>query len=207
MLAPCVEESQGTIGPQACVANTDSRRHPNARTFLSRAEIKRRLRQVLAVEGARDAHRACKPPGAVESRSGAEAEGRFARPHQHGMTVTGTTARHVEAIVHSIDEKNVRVPFLSQKRPRAFRQSRTRVASEIARASVGLRLDDARHERRVSASEFMNDEAPDERPRNGRSVSSKPRPWQSLGPPLLGRQKLRRLGRLDINLETHRFTG
>lgn len=96
------------------------------------------------------------------------------------MTLPFTQARHIEAIVHPVDEKDVRPSGPAQQRSRSLRQSGPRMASEVAGTSIGLRLDDARDERRGAGTDLAHEIAPDERARHDEGVALKPRPRQGL---------------------------
>ena len=91
----------------------------------------------MTVERARDPHPPREAPGTVEARSvlaSFEAEQRFARPYEHRMASPFAGASHIETVVHSVNEKHIRVALLTQEYPRALGQAGTSVTREVARA-------------------------------------------------------------------------
>src|SRR5207248_3151178 len=91
----------------------------------------------------RDAERAREPAEAVGANPFVDADDGLARAHEHRVPLPFAEADDVEAVVHAVDQIDVRVPRRSIERLRALRDPDARVAREILRAAVRLGLDDA----------------------------------------------------------------
>jgi hypothetical protein len=84
-----------------------------------------------------------------------------------------TKAGHVEALVHSVDEKDVGVALLPEQRPRTTGQTDPGVAREVAAPAVRFRFHDARDAQAFW--ELVNDVTPEKCPCDDEGVASVPR--------------------------------
>ncbi len=168
-----VQKTPRAIGPLPRIGDAHTRSDAYAGTGFSRAYVERRLGDVLPVERRRNLHRACKAGWTIEPETGVEASSRLTGANEHGVTASFSKAGHVETVVHSVDEKYVRVTFLTEKRPRAPRQANAGVAGKVLRAPIGFRFDDAR-QKRSSAGQLPHEKAAQKRTSYDERVASVP---------------------------------
>lgn len=93
---------------------------------------------------ARDAERACETPGAIAAQTLVDARDGLDGAHEHGMSPALAMRDDVEAVVHPVDQKHVRVAGLAEERACSLRETDARVAGGVVRSAIRLGLDDAR---------------------------------------------------------------
>lgn len=146
-LAPANPEAQLSARPSPRV------RDPNAGTpgdgFLGAAfgsgEKERRAVERMAVVAPSDSQR-CREAAGARGAAGAQAFHWLQRPNEHGFP---GSCHDIEAVVHSVDEKDVGVAGRAEHHFRSRRTALGAVAGEIAWPQIGFGLDDAADAARV----------------------------------------------------------
>ncbi len=128
----------------------------------------------------RDAERARQLSGSIRFEIRSDATHRLDRANEHRVTPPLAQRDDVEAVVHSINQKNVSMPRRTEERARALREAEARMARGVVGAAVGLGFDDARDPR--FSSDSYDETRADERARNDASVAleerSRQRPFE-----------------------------
>ena len=171
MLAGGIEEAPWLVGPWARVAHSNPRGYFDARAPVARANVERRLREVMPVERARDAQGAGKAPGPIEPQP-REAFLWLAGAHEDRMPAAAA-ANDVEAVVHSVDEEHIGVCLRPEERPRALGETRACVAGEIPWPAVRFGFHDSR-DTPIAGAVLVHEQAPHERARNDERVARVP---------------------------------
>jgi hypothetical protein len=162
-----VEEAPRRLGDLARVGDADPRADADPRSIVSGRDEKRRTKKIAPIVGARDRERAREAAGAVGPPH--RASYRFRRANEHRVSFPRAVAHDVEAVVHPIDEENVRVALGTEESSRATGQTRARVTREIVRTSVRFGFDDARGADAVGRA--VDDVRADERSRDDERVA------------------------------------
>jgi hypothetical protein len=177
-----VEESPRFVSPGARVRHPDSRRHGEAHARSTRAHVKWRFGQVAMVELARDLHRPRKSTGTVEPSGRVDAVQRLTGAYQNGVTMASAATRDIEAMVQTVNEKHIRVPFFAQERPRPIGQAGASVTRQVRGAAVGLGLDDPSDEHATGGSPLVDEQTAHESSRQDKGVAGVPRARLATGP-------------------------
>jgi hypothetical protein len=138
----------------------------------------------VSVQTACDPHLSRETPWTVEARPRLPAlkpDRWLPGAYENRVTVPGAMTRHVEAVVHSVNEKHVRMTFFAQENARALGQTGTRVTRKVARAPVCLGFHDARHEASTAATRLVHKNTSDKTASYRNRFSRVPCPRQACG--------------------------
>ena len=89
--------------------------------------------------------------------------------------------RDIEAMVQTVDEKHVRVPFFAQQRPRPIGEASASVTRQVRGTAIGLGLDDPCDEHPSTGSPLVDEQTADESPRQDKGVAGVPRARVAMG--------------------------
>jgi len=144
--ALAIEKSERRIGPLAGVRDAHARARRDRDALGARREKDISSEERRAIVRATEIHRADEARRTVRARAHLffGAGEHLRRAHEHGVTRSLRVAHDVEALVHAVHEEDVRGARRAEERARSLRESDPRVAREILRPAVRLRLDDAR---------------------------------------------------------------
>jgi hypothetical protein len=117
----------------------------------------------------RDAERSSQTPRPVGACTGFDPHHGLARADEHGVALPLPQAHDVEAVVHTVNEEDVRVPGGAKEASRSAREPYPGMASSVARTSIRLGLDHAHGADRTSHG--RDEVRPDEIPRDLQRVT------------------------------------
>ena len=106
---------------------------------------------------------------------------RLGRADQHAPGRAGSVHRQVEAVVHAVDEVDVQGSRSAEEGRRARRAPAMDVGRRVARAQVGLGLDDARLERAPAQASHQHAADQGARGLRGRESEKRPEPMPLTG--------------------------
>jgi len=134
-------ESPGLVGPLARIVDTDSRVPPyifSPHRYPSILEPDGFAgREIYTVETAIDLQRATEPPRSID-----QLPIDINRPDQYGRGKFFPLRHHVQAMVHPVDEIDVRHPRWAKQHLRPLRSPFRSMAGFILLTDIGLHLDD-----------------------------------------------------------------
>lgn len=143
MYTACIKKTPRSFGDLSRIADTDASRDSDLRSLRSRINPNHRTRKIHAVVCARDAERTCEPAGTVGAKARHDSADWLDRANEHGMSLPFAQRDDVEALVHSVDEKDVGACWRPEKRARSRCEPEPRVACGVVRSAIRLRFDDA----------------------------------------------------------------
>jgi hypothetical protein len=132
----------------------------------------------VTVEQARDPHGASEASGTVEAAARRDSARWLTRAHEYGMAAARSLARDVEAIVHSVNEKHVRVTLLPHQGAGPLGKPHSGMTGQVGRAPIRLGLDDPRNQRLTPVALLVNEKTPEKLPRDDQSVACVPQARQ-----------------------------